>query len=325
LPRKPNLKVGQLLYGIATFVPGVAAVFGRGAGDTSSARYCYTVWLRHLVTAAANGLEVPPLSVAELGPGDTLGIGLAALLSGAERYHAFDVVEHAQVKRNLAVLDELCALFRERAEIPATPEFAEVCPTLPSYAFPHHLLGDEVLAATLAEERLARIRDSIRNQNRPGSMIDYRTRWLDEGAIERASIDLLISQAVLEHVDELPGTYRAMRLWIKPDGFMSHGIDFRAHSTARFWNGHWSYSDAVWRLIRGRRSYLLNREPYSTHLRLLAENGFAIVGVVPTRAEPVVPRDRLAPRFRHLTDQDLTTPTAVIQAVPQPHPAAGAA
>jgi hypothetical protein len=318
LAKKPNLKVGQLLYGIATFIPGVAAVFGRGGGDTSSARYCYSVWLRHLVTAAANGLKLPAVSVAELGPGDTLGIGLSALLCGTERYHAFDVVEHAQVKRNLAVLDELIALFRARAAVPGPDEFPEVCPTLSSYAFPHHLLGDEVLAATLAKERLDRIRDSVRNQNRDGSMIDYRTRWFDDSAIERASIDLLISQAVLEHIDELPGTYRAMRLWIKPDGFMSHGIDFRAHSTARFWNGHWSYSDTVWRLIRGRRSYLLNREPYSTHLRLLAENGFTTVGVVPTKAEPIVSRDRLAPRFRHVTDQDMTTPTAVIQAVPHP-------
>jgi hypothetical protein len=321
LARKPNLKVGQLLYGIATFIPGVNAVFGRGAGDTSLPRYCYSVWLRHLVTAAANGLKVPPGAVAELGPGNSLGIGLSALLSGAERYHAFDVVAHAQVRRNLAVLDELIALFKARADIPGPDEFPQVHPLLTSYAFPHHVLDDQLLAASLADERLTRIRDSVRNQNSAGAMIDYRTRWFDDRAIERGTIDLLISQAVLEHIDDLPGTYRAMRLWLKPDGFTSHDVDFRAHSTARFWNGHWKYSDRVWKLIRGRRSYLLNREPYSTHLRLLAENGFVAVGGQQTKADPVFARDQLAPRFRHLTDQDLTTPTAVIQAVPR---AAGA-
>ena len=154
------------------------------------------------------------------------------------------------------------------------------------------------------------------DQNGTGSMIDYRTRWFDDRAIERGSVDLLVSQAVLEHIDDLPSTYRAMRLWLKPDGFISHDVDFRAHSTARFWNGHWKYSDLVWRMIRGRRSYLLNREPYSTHLRLLAENGFLAVGGQTTTAPPIIARDRLAPRFRQLTDQDLTTPTAVIQAVP---------
>jgi len=312
------VKVGQLLYGIATFIPGVAAIFGRGGGDTQSARYCYSVWLRHLVTAFGSGMKTPPRVVAELGPGDSLGVGLAALVSGAESYHAFDVVRHANVKRNLAVLDELVALFRARADIPGEAEFPEVQPLLPSYAFPHHVLGEEQLAAALADERLARVRASVAHQNTPGSMIDYRTRWFDDQAIERDSIDLLFSQAVLEHVDELTGSYRAMRLWIKPDGVISHQIDFRCHNTARIWNGHWKYSDFVWTLIRGRRSYLLNREPYSTHLRLLAENGFAFVGGQTTKSESHLARADLAPRFRHLTDQDLVTSSALIQAVPLP-------
>jgi hypothetical protein len=318
LTNSRNLKVGQLLYGLATFIPGVAAVFGRGGGDTQSARYCYSVWLRHLVTGFANGMTAHPRVVAELGPGDSLGVGLAALVSGAERYHAFDVVRHAQVKRNLAVLDELVELFRSRAEIPGPAELPEVQPMLPSYAFPRHVLGDEALAAALAEERLARIRDSVRNQNTAASMIDYRSRWFDETAVERDSVDLLFSQAVLEHVDDLPGSYRAMRLWIKPDGILSHQIDFRCHNTARAWNGHWRYSDAVWTMIRGRRSYLLNREPYSTHLRLLEENGFAFVGGQTAKAESHIERSALAPRFRRITDQDLITSSALIQATPRP-------
>jgi len=316
--RARNLKVGQLLYGISTFIPGVAAIFGRGGGDTQSARYCYSVWLRHLVTAFANGMTSHPRVVAELGPGDSLGVGLAALVSGADRYHAFDVVRHAQIKRNLAVLDELIALYKARADIPGEAEFPEVQPLLPSYAFPHHLLGGELLAAALADDRLARIRDAVAHQNTAGSMIDYRTRWFDDQAIDRASIDMLFSQAVLEHVDDLAGSYRAMRLWIKPGGLLSHQIDFRCHNTARVWNGHWRYSDLVWRLIRGRRSYLLNREPYSTHLRLLAENGFTFVGGRTAKAESHIVREELAPRFRHVTDQDLTTASALVQAVPRP-------
>jgi len=164
---------------------------------------------------------------------------------------------------------------------------------------------------------LARIRASVQDQTDADSVIDYRTRWFDEKAVERDSVDLLFSQAVLEHVDELTGSYRAMRLWLKPDGFMSHQIDFRCHNTAHAWNGHWIYSDTVWKLIRGRRSYLLNREPYSTHLRLLAENGFAFVGGQTAKLESHIERPALAPRFHQLTDQDLTTSSALIQAVPQ--------
>ena len=320
-PEKRNLKIGQLLYGVATFIPGVAAIFGRGGGDTHSARYCYSVWLRHLVMAFASGLKTHPRVVAELGPGDSLGVGLAALLSGAERYHAFDVVPHAQVERNQAVLEELIALFKSRADIPDETEFPEVQPLLPSCAFPHHVLGNEVLTAALADERLARIRDAVRTQSRAGSMIDYRTRWFDDRAIERDSVDMLFSQAVLEHIDDLATSYRAMRLWVKPGGLMSHQIDFRCHNTARVWNGHWRYSDVVWRLIRGRRSYLLNREPYSTHLRLLEESGFHFVGGRIARTDSHIAQAQLASRFRHLTDQDLTISSALIQSVaPRPSP-----
>jgi hypothetical protein len=309
------VKVSQLLYGISTFIPGVAATFGKGGGDTKSARYCYSVWLRHLITAFATGRARFPRVVAELGPGDSLGVGLAALVSGAEAYYAFDVVEHAQIELNQRVLDEVVALFRSRAEIPGQAEFPEVRPLLESYAFPREILTDSHLAAALDDARLARIRDSVARQNETGSMIAYRTRWFDENAIDRGSVDMLYSQAVLEHVDDLPGAYRAMRQWLKAEGLASHQIDFRCHNTAHEWNGHWKYSDLTWRLIRGRRSYLLNREAFSTHARLLAEQGFEIVRSQTDTAGSNVARAELAPRFRQLTDEDLTTSSALIQAV----------
>ncbi len=309
------MKVTQVLYGLATFIPGVAPIFGRGGGDTKSARYCYSVWMRHLVAAFESGLWTSPKTVAELGPGDSLGVGLAALVSGVESYHAFDVVEHAHVKRNQAVLEEIVSLLRSRADIPGEQEFPEVRPNLASYAFPRHILTDERLAEALTDARLTRIREALERQNAPGSMVDYRTRWFDEVAIERDSIDLVFSQAVLEHVDDLISAYRAMGLWLKPGGLLSHEIDFRCHNTAREWNGHWRYSDGTWRVIRGKRAYLLNREPYSRHLQLMTENGFDLVGGSKDRLESRLAKDDLALRFRQITDDDLTTSTAHLQAV----------
>jgi hypothetical protein len=309
------MKVTQVLYGLATFIPGVVPIFGRGGGGTKSARYCYSVWMRHLVAASQSGLWTSPKAVAELGPGDSLGVGLAALVSGVEKYDAFDVVKHAQIKRNEATLDEIIALFRQRAAIPGEDEFPEVKPNLASYAFPGQILTETVLTAALDESRLARIRESVRRPNVPGSMIAYRTRYFDESAIERDSIDLLYSQAVLEHVDDLPGAYRAMRLWLKPGGVLSHEIDFRCHNTAHDWNGHWKYSDRIWTVIRGKRSYLLNRQPYSRHLQLMAENGFDLAEARKDKLESRLTKDDLAPRFRQITDDDLTTCSAHLLAV----------
>ena len=73
-----------------------------------------------------------------LGPGSSLGADLAALLTGAESYHAVDIIQHATAQRNLSVFDALVELFQRRADLPGDEEFPEVVPKLASYRFPHH-------------------------------------------------------------------------------------------------------------------------------------------------------------------------------------------
>jgi hypothetical protein len=95
---------------------------------------------------------------------------------------------------------------------------------------------------------------------------------------------------------------------------MSHQIDFRCHGKADTWNGHWAYSDTAWKIIVGRRPYLLNRVPHSEHIRLLREAGFAIVSEKITRAPSVLRSRQLAPRFRQLSETDLTVSGAFVLA-----------
>ena len=114
-----------LLRGISTYVPGLRRLVVGGTGGTISARYCFSIWLRHLVMAARSGLNARPEVVAELGPGDSLGVGLAALLSGSDRYYAFDVIRHASNARNLEIFRELVPLFRAREPIPGADEFPD--------------------------------------------------------------------------------------------------------------------------------------------------------------------------------------------------------
>jgi SAM-dependent methyltransferase len=299
---------------LATFVPGVTWIAGRGAGSSASARYCYSVWLRHLVVASGKGFRTAPATVAELGPGSSLGIGLAALLSGAERYLAFDVVAHATAAQNLTVLDELVDLFGSRAAIPDEEELPEILPRLSDYAFPHEVLPEARLVAALAPERIERIRASLRDTTALSSMVQYRAPWSGTGVLVRESVDMIISQAVLEHVDDLQDTYRAMHAWLRPGGFMSHQVDFRCHNTADAWNGHLSYSDWVWRLMRGKRPYLINREPFSAHLRLIRDMGFAEPHTRVREASSGIARSELAKRYRQLPDSDLVTDCALIQA-----------
>ncbi|HLS81293.1 MAG TPA: methyltransferase domain-containing protein [Steroidobacter sp.] len=318
------IRLRRLIFNAATFAPGVMhlpavkRVLMRralGARGTGQARYCYAVWLRHLRLAAAHGLGADPRFVAELGPGESVGAGLAALLCGAERYYAFDVVAHANATRNLAVFEELVRLFQQRAPIPENNEFPHLGPTLDDYAFPEHILTADRMGRALQPERIERIRASLHNRAARDSLIQYRAPWTTHEAVEPQTLDMVYSQAALEHVDGLLEVYTAMFQWLKPGGYISHQIDFNRHDAANEWNGHWTYSDPMWALVRGKDVWLINREPYSTHQRLIKDCGFDIVAEQLVRRRCALRRRQLARRFRHLSDQDLTTSDAFIQAV----------
>jgi len=265
--------------------------------------------------AKSNGLSEQPNIVAELGPGNSLGVGLAALISGTEYYFAFDVVERAIPERNLNVFEELVTLFRNSAPIPGDDEFPALKPYLEDYEFPADTLNTERLRHSLKESRLERIHKAIRDPHCRDSPIQYKTPWYSEDNLENESVDMIYSQAVLEHVDDLKNTYKAMDQWLKATGYLSHQIDFKCHETSSEWNGHWMHTDLMWRLIKGKRPYLLNREPHSTHLRILKEQGYRVVCDRKIRTESNITRDDLAPRWRSISDDDMTTSGAFIQAV----------
>ena len=71
----------SICRGISTYFPIVEKRIIKSTRGTNSARYCYAIWMRHLLKLQENGLTSIPKIIAELGPGDTLGIGLAAMIS----------------------------------------------------------------------------------------------------------------------------------------------------------------------------------------------------------------------------------------------------
>jgi len=102
------MAIKHYLRGAATFVPGAMWITQKRTGGSDTALYCYSVWLRHMSLAHEAGLcTSAPRHVADFGPGDSIGVGLAALLSGAESFIGLDVKPFARAERNLAVFDEL--------------------------------------------------------------------------------------------------------------------------------------------------------------------------------------------------------------------------
>jgi SAM-dependent methyltransferase len=276
------------------------------------------VWLRHRVLAARCGFTSQPDVVAELGPGDSIGVGLAAILSGCKSYLAFDRVPFAVVDRNIRVFEELVELFQQRTPIPDDTEFPDLYPCLDRYDFPAYLFPGDHLEKVLEEDRLRAIREVLMTgKSRIDNMVSilYTAPWDSSNVVENDSVDMIFSQAVMEHVDALRGSYEMMHQWLKPGGIISHEIDFKCHRTARHWNGHWAYPDAIWKIIRGRRPYFLNRQPCGHHLDLIRQTGFEIAHVERQVRQQSIHRTDLAVGLRNMPDEDLMTSSAYIIAL----------
>lgn len=305
------ISLRPVISGILTYIPGLMPAIekvmpGKGGGSTSSASYCYGVWLKHLTMLWENGMQSMPDTIAELGPGGSLGVGLAAMLSGVNKYYALDVVRHTNLKANLAMLDDLVELMSSGSPRPTKgwPDFDEY---LDEKLFPGHILTHELLQQSLSEQRILAIRSALENMGTSfdGIEINYMAPWQDASVIKHESVDLILSHSVLEHVDDIERTYQVLNLWLKKGGLMSHQVDFSCHGLSTKWNGHWSYSDLTWKIIYGKRTFLINRQPASIHLQNLENNSFDILCALKNMRSDGIARTDLAPSWHNLSDDDL--------------------
>ncbi len=302
-----ELRLAPVARGLLTYFPALNDLVPQknSVGHTDSARYCYNLWLRHLTLLGAHGMSAMPRTVAELGPGESIGVGICALLSGADRYAGLDVAAFSNPERNQRILNELIPLFQERSGY-TDKGWPDITSWLDARAFPAHLLSEDTLRESLQPHRIANIRNAITAPSIGNPITaEYRAPWSDPSVVEENSVDLIISHSVLEHVVDLPGTYQALYQWLKPGGWMSHQIDLKSHGVTHRWNGFRACSERMWNVAVGRRPYMINRQPASAHLRLMQEAGFKLVTHQKFSRQDGIRRDELAPRWSDISDEDL--------------------
>lgn len=305
-----------VLKGMATFIPGLYSIINRRkpvrAGDVE---YYYDLWLKHLTLLWENGMRTMPKTLAEFGPGQSLGLGIAALLSGVAHYYALDVVLFESPDKTLSMLDAMIAMFHKRAGLTRqhTPSFDQY---LDENRFPSHILTEERLKQSLAPERIEMIRAALmkRSADQTHMSVQYVAPWNDTNIIPDGSVDVIISHTVLEYVPDLPSLYQTCSKWLKPGGWMSHQIDFTSHDITHEWNGTWAYSNALWKLTIGKRPYFLNRQPCSRHLQFIEASGFEIRCAIRNNRDDGLRREMLAPEWRALSDEDVTCAGVLLQA-----------
>ena len=283
-------------------------IFPLGTGGTNNARYCYSVWMRHLYYYCQNANTKIPQTVAELGPGDSLGIGLTALLTGAKKYVALDVLKFWDNEKNIKIFDEILSLIQRKEPIPDDIEFPNIYPKLIDYSFPDTIINDDSLKESLNVNRIIEIRKELIDPGNPSnSYIKYQIPWYDDKVIQKGSLDFVFSQAVLEHVDDLENAYKAMNLWLTDNGIMSHAIDFRSHGMTKSWNGHWSLTDFEWKITRAGRVYAINRMPLSEHIKMLSINNFNILEKKDTKLENKLKSLYSSVIFQNMSTDDIET------------------
>lgn len=165
---------------------------------SESLAYIDAVFEDYLGHGALSPADLMGTRALELGPGDNYGVALRFLASGVQRVvcvDRFDSVRDPLQQRKIydALLDRLGEGERIRAE-----KAIEI--------------GDEI---RFDVERLRAIEGL--GIEEAGSVLD------------RASFDLIVSRAVLEHLEDPDAAFAAMDRLLAPGGLMLHKVDFRDH------------------------------------------------------------------------------------------------
>lgn len=304
-----SVNVFPILRGLASYVLPKSMFRRPGSGGTYLGSYCYSTWLRHLHYLIKYDLFDSPAqirSIAEIGPGDSFGIGMAGIYTGANRYYAMDAIAHANVDGNIRINDDLCALFLKRSPVTGT---AAMHPVLESNEFPSFL----DYSNDFYIDRHEKIQMVLQGKTDDISM-RYIVPWIPESKIDLEDIDLVLSQAVMEHVSDLEFAYSSMYKILRKGGVISHQIDFKAHETSDLWNGHFYINYALWSIMEHGRKYPINRYPLSSHIESMQRQGFKIVCVIPVIMPNTFKNKKPNISGVSFTEDDLVTASAHILA-----------
>ena len=258
---------------------------GRGDGDQESVadmaayfRQSVDEYLLQLNVSkdAANDF-LKGKTIVEYGPGDFPGVAILMLALGARKVYCVDRFSLIQLSRkNHLVCQELI----NRLDTD----------------------GRNRLADLFVDSNASR---RVLNPNR----IEYLVR--PHGFSElHDEADLVLSRAVLEHVDDLQGTFGDMVRAMKPGSNAVHLVDLRSHGLHRENPLDFMVpSRRMWSLMYSNKG-VPNRWRLSTYRDILSALPLQEVGFIQTQSASRADVDRVRPsldrQFRMLADEDLT-------------------
>jgi SAM-dependent methyltransferase len=269
-----------------------------------SAERPYGIWIKHLVLLRAAGMGKLPDDVAEFGPGDSTGVGLASLLSGVRKYCGFDAAHFVDTERDVGLVGEIAQLVRQRAAAQkGWPDIAQ---------YLHDPAWADVMAPTASSvervrELAAALAHAVVTAYEPGDPRPIRVLapWQPHACQFRAEFDMVFSHSVVQYVDDIDHFFTACAALLRPGGWMSHQIDLSSMRMTRTWNGHLAYSDAVWRFVTSRQPYFPRRWLVPDYLAAARRAGLQVMQVSRLQDPTGLSRNRLALPFHAYPDEEL--------------------
>lgn len=140
-------------------------------------------------------------------------------------------------------------------------------------------------------------------------LIDYLVRPSGLSGLSNA-VDLVMSRAVLEHVNDLPATFRDMHVALKPGGIAIHLVDLKSHGLHRENPLDFlSWPTWLWSMMYSAKG-VPNRLRIDAYRDAAAQSGLEVIAMKPTvLASPDdvrAVRPDLAAPFIKLSDEDLS-------------------
>ncbi len=238
-------------------------------GEMQDPGYAFGVFDYHLAASGSSGRS--GLVGLEMGPGDFAASAVIARAAGFSAFHLVDAGDYAN--KDVEIYKEVSRACARKGLTPPNIERAS--------SF------DDVLQACGANYLT-------------GGLQSYRE-------IASASVDLMFSQAVLEHVrrDEFAQIAAEMRRILKPGGIASHQIDLGDHLGGGLNNmriaSRWWESE-----LMASSGFYTNRLRFPEICRAFSETGFEVEVVSQNRWNALpIPVSALAAEFRHFSEDDL--------------------
>lgn len=184
-------------------------------------------------------------TIVELGPGDTIAIALFFLAYGAARVFCYDRFKLiTNIKKNSTIARRILQILPEKQK----QELQKII----SFNKKGHVQWDTYRLKYLLN-----------------------TKHLSQ--IEKSSVDIIVSNAVLEHVNDLENLFATMSYVMKPGGLMVHAADLGSHGL------HYktpldflTVPEKLWRLMTYYRG-APNRARKSQYKHLAVRNGLDIL------------------------------------------------